>query len=88
MIERLTPEQLDEYRANQWSTDSIHHDKVLAFVRSYVGKHGYAPSTADIQVGCGISSTSVVRYVLQALEREGHLTIAPGVARGIVVVDD
>ena len=60
---------------------------ILDYVRAYVGDHGYPPSVRDIQVGLGISSTSVVDYNLRRLEWKKRLRRTPGIARGIVLID-
>lgn len=57
--------------------------RVLEFIRSFIGEHGYPPSVRDIQRGCDISSTSVVAYHLRALEEEGVLRRDPEVSRGL-----
>lgn len=59
--------------------------QILSFVQGYIERHGYAPSIRDIMAGCGITSTYVVTYNLDVLEREGHLTRERVIARGIVL---
>jgi len=44
---------------------------ILEFMRRFIDEHDYPPSIRDIQIGCDISSTSVVDYNLKALERLG-----------------
>jgi repressor LexA len=62
-------------------------DKVLAFVRRFTDRHGYAPTMREVTEGCGLSSTSMASYNLAALERMGLIARAENVARGIVVLD-
>ena len=57
--------------------------RILYFIVKFVGGKGYPPSVRDIQVGCGISSTSVVDYHLKVLEKEGLLRRDAEVSRGI-----
>lgn len=47
-------------------------NKVYEFILNYKRTHGgCSPSYDDIARGCGLSSKSVVRYNLKALETEG-----------------
>jgi len=56
---------------------------ILRFTEAYVRREGYPPSLRNIMTGCGISSTAVVTYNLQRLERAGYLRVDANVARGI-----
>jgi len=47
--------------------------RVLSFIRRFVDEHGYTPTVREIVKGLGISSTSVVQYHLNVLEREGFI---------------
>jgi repressor LexA len=47
---------------------------------------GYPPTIRDIVSGCGISSTSVVDYNLNILEREGFIRRRREVSRGINLI--
>ena len=58
---------------------------VLDFVKQYRTKKGISPSYREIGKGCGITSTSNVRYHLDILERDSLIKRHAGVARGIVV---
>ncbi len=55
----------------------------MNFIRHFWADTGYPPTVRDIVSGCGISSTSVVDYNLDILEREGHIRRHSGVSRGI-----
>ena len=59
----------------------------MDFIRRFLAVSGYPPSVRDIQTGCGISSTSVVAYNLDILEREGYLHRHAEVSRGIELSD-
>ena len=62
--------------------------RVLPFVREFISRLGYAPSTREIMAGCGISSTSVVRNTLRRLEQKGYLRLGPkGTARTMRMVE-
>jgi repressor LexA len=57
--------------------------QILEFIRCFIDERGYVPSVREIQEGCGLSSTSVAHYNLQALARMGYLRRSPDVARGL-----
>ncbi len=63
-------------------------EAILAHIRQFIDDFGYPPSVRQIQTALGISSTSVVDYNLNILEREGHLHRDPDVSRGLEVVGD
>ena len=66
---------------------SYRQAKMLAFIKLYIDEYDYPPANRDIQEACDISSTSVVAYNLQALQRRGGGPEADGVAhRGADVV--
>lgn len=60
---------------------------ILQFMREFINDHDYPPSIRDIQVGCDISSTSVVDYNLKALERLGLIRRDREVSRAIELLD-
>ena len=57
--------------------------RIIDFIRHFWLDRGYPPAIRDIVSGCGISSTSVVDYNLDILEREGYIRRHREVARGI-----
>lgn len=57
--------------------------RILKFIREFIDDRGYAPTIAEIQRACGISSKSVVEYHLRALEREGHIRRDAEISRAI-----
>lgn len=59
---------------------------ILEYIQKYVGDHSYPPSVRDIQVGCLLSSTSVVDYNLRILQREGYLRRSPDLSRGLELI--
>ena len=61
--------------------------KILDFLRRFIGEKEYPPSIRDIQLGCGISSTSVVDYNQKALERLGRIRRDREVSRAIELLD-
>jgi repressor LexA len=60
---------------------------ILDFLRQFIREKDYPPSIRDIQLGCNISSTSVVDYNLKALERLGHIRRDREVSRAIELLD-
>jgi repressor LexA len=60
---------------------------ILEFVRKFIRDKDYPPSIRDIQLGCNISSTSVVDYNLKALERLGYIRRDREVSRAIELLD-
>ncbi len=61
--------------------------RILSFIRGFVEQHDYPPSIRDIQLGCGISSTSVVDYNLRALERAELIRRGKDISRAIRLVE-
>jgi repressor LexA len=59
---------------------------VLRYLREYRLAHGYAPAMREIMEATGITTTSIVQYDLQALERAGHIRRVFGQPRTIVLV--
>jgi len=56
---------------------------ILNFIDHFLAEKGYPPSVREIAQGCHISSTSVVEYHLNILQKEGYLRRDSEVARGI-----
>lgn len=61
--------------------------QILDYLREFLLEKDYPPSIRDIQIGCGISSTSVVDYNLRKLEEKGCIRRDSEVARGIEILD-
>ncbi|MFA5317215.1 MAG: transcriptional repressor LexA [Dehalococcoidales bacterium] len=57
--------------------------RILGFISDFLNDRGYAPTVRDIVRGCDISTSSVVQYHLDILEREGHIQRDPQVFRSI-----
>jgi repressor LexA len=60
--------------------------RIIEFIQQFWTDRGYPPTVRDIVNGCGISSTSVVDYNLNILEREGHIRRHSGISRGIELI--
>lgn len=61
----------------------IYRRAVLAYLRSYIAEHGWAPSIREIGDAVGLKSTSSVHLHLRGLERSGEISRAAGVGRAI-----
>lgn len=59
--------------------------KILQFIEDFIEEHDYPPTVRDIQYGCGLSSTSVVKYNLDRLSEAGLLTRDSEVSRGLAI---
>ena len=62
---------------------SERQQRILEFIRQFTLKNEYPPTIREIGTAVGISSTSVVNYNLNILQREGHITRNKEVSRGI-----
>ncbi len=61
------------------------HQRILDFIQDYQRKHKHPPSIREIGESCDISSTSVVNYYLDQLERSGHIERDRKISRGLRV---
>ena len=57
--------------------------KIINYIRRFLKDNSFPPTIRDIQTGCKISSTSVVDYNLNILERKGYIRRHSEVSRGI-----
>jgi len=62
-------------------------EKILEYIRRFFDEKGYAPTVRDIMRGCNISSTSLVQYHLNVLEKEGQIHRDPEVFRSIQLME-
>jgi repressor LexA len=62
-------------------------ERILDFLRRFLDERDYPPTVRDIVKGCGMSSTSVVDYNLNILEREGYIRRGREISRGIELVE-
>jgi repressor LexA len=67
---------------------SERQQKILVFLREFIRDHRFPPTIRQIGENVGISSTSVVKYNLDVLERENLIERDPEISRGIRVVAD
>src|SRR3989344_5676043 len=62
--------------------------KLLAFLKSYIEKHGYAPTLTEIAKAFGVNSLATIHEHLQFLEDNGFLKRSKKGAREIAILDD
>jgi len=62
---------------------SKRQEAILKFIRGFSQEYGYPPTIREIGRACDISSTSVVNYNLDKLERAGMLERRREVSRGL-----
>ena len=60
--------------------------KIVSFIEQWFLDYDYAPSVRDIQIGCDISSTSVVQYNLDKLKSLGILKSHSEVSRSLRLI--
>ena len=53
----------------------------------FIDEHGYPPSIRQLGRALGLTSPDSVSKRLRALQAEGRIEIAPGIARGIIIKD-
>ena len=58
---------------------------ILHYIEAFLDEHDYPPTVRDIQHGCDISSTSVVKYNLDRLTEGGYMTRDSDISRGIAI---
>ncbi|HET9591127.1 MAG TPA: transcriptional repressor LexA [Anaerolineales bacterium] len=59
------------------------HQRILEFLQEYQRENRYPPSIREIGVKTGISSTSVVNYYLDQLEKRGLIERDRRISRGV-----
>lgn len=67
---------------------SRRQEAIIKFISEFVDSNGYPPTIREIGAACDISSTSVVNYNLNKLEREGLLARDREVSRGLRLTTD
>lgn len=67
---------------------SERQNKILSFLKTFTLDNGYPPTIREIGKAVGITSTSVVNYNLDALQRAGMIYRDRTVSRGIRLTED
>lgn len=63
------------------------HQRILDFIADYQREYKHPPSIREIGEACGISSTSVVNYYLDQLEKSGNIERDRKISRGVRLTD-
>ena len=61
---------------------------ILEYIREFLNENHFPPSIREIGENVGISSTSVVKYNLDILERRGYIQRDPDISRAIRLVEN
>jgi len=61
--------------------------EILAAIRSHMAEHQRPPSQPELAKALGLASTNGVFKHLAALEKKGAIELAPGIARGIRLME-
>ena len=67
---------------------SDRHYKIMSLLQEYAENEGYPPSIREIGERTGITSTSVVNYYLEQLEKWGYIERDRRISRGLRVVPE
>jgi repressor LexA len=67
---------------------SVRQEKILDFIREFLEENRFPPTIREIGERVGISSTSVVKYNLDALERKGLIERDAEISRGLRLVEE
>lgn len=68
---------------------SARQERMIEFIRDFRRQHGYPPTVREIGRAAGISSTSVVDYNLNVLEKGGYIRRDREISRGIeLLIED
>ncbi len=62
------------------------HEKILAYMETYQRQFGFPPAIREICDQTQISSTSVVNYYLDQLEKWGYIKREKNISRGITIL--
>jgi repressor LexA len=65
------------------TTPTARQARVLAFVRTFIDRHGFPPTHAEIAKGLRFRSANAAVEHLRLLAKKGLVTLAPGVSRGL-----
>ena len=67
---------------------SKRQQRILEFIRAFIDENQFPPTIREIGQSVGISSTSVVKYNLDVLERESWIKRNPDISRGIRLLEE
>lgn len=61
---------------------------VLNAIKDYKARVGFPPTIFELAGLIGCSSPNAAAEHVTALKKKGYITVAPGVARGITILDE
>ena len=61
---------------------------VLDAINLYRGRTGFPPTISELAGLIGCSSPNAAAEHVRALRKKGYISVAPGAARGITVIDN
>lgn len=61
---------------------------VLNAIKDYKARVGFPPTIFELAGLIGCSSPNAAAAHVTALKKKGYITVAPGVARGITILDE
>ena len=67
---------------------SLRQEKILDFIREFIEENRFPPTIREIGERVGISSTSVVKYNLDVLERKGLIHRDAEISRGLRLAEE
>lgn len=59
----------------------------LTVIRQFLAEHDHAPSYREIAARLGLKSPGRVHGIVRGLEHRGYVTIEPGRARSIMIIN-
>ena len=62
--------------------------EVFNAIKDYQARLGFPPTVKELAELIGVSSPNAAADHVNVLKRKGYITVAPGAARGITIVDD
>ena len=81
---------VNSYQLDKIRRDRLYHkmQNLFAQILFYQREHGFSPSYRDLRDMAGISSTSMVKYYLSKMRKQGLIRYADDMARTIRTTDE
>lgn len=62
--------------------------EVLCTIKDYQARLGFPPTVKELAELIGVSSPNAAADHVNVLKKKGYITVAPGAARGITILED
>lgn len=62
--------------------------EVLSAIKDYQARLGFPPTVKELAELIGVSSPNAAADHVNVLKKKGYITVAPGAARGITILED